>query len=88
VSSKLENQLRSENLAVSEAGRGTVRIEVPREKGIFSILRRIEQDSAELISMSPRKESLEDIFLQAVRGPGHGAEATSNAGPNAGGRED
>ena len=35
-----------------------------------------------------RKESLEDIFLQAVRGSGHEVETTSNAGPNAGGGED
>jgi len=88
VSSDLENQLRSENLAVSEAGKGTVRIEVPREKGVFGVLRRIEQDAAELISMSPRKESLEDIFLQAVRGASHEVELTSDAQPKAAGTEE
>ncbi len=88
VSGELESQLRSENLAVSEAGRGTVRIEVPRDKGVFNVLRRIEEDSAELISMSPRKESLEDIFLQAVRGSGPEVEPTSNTEPNAAGAED
>ena len=87
VSSELENRLRSENVAVSEAGRGTVRIEVPREKGVFSVLRRIEQDSAELISMSPRKESLEDIFLHAVRGSTQEREAIPNAESRAAGTE-
>jgi ABC-2 type transport system ATP-binding protein len=88
VSPDLESQLRSEHLAVSEAGRDAVRIEVPREKGVFSILRRIEQDAAELISMSPRKESLEDIFLQAVRGPSREVELTSNAEPEPAGTEE
>jgi ABC-2 type transport system ATP-binding protein len=88
VSPDLENQLRSENLAVSEAGRDAVRIEVPREKGVFSVLRRIEQDAAELISMSPRKESLEDIFLQAVRGPGPEVELSPDTEPKAAGTEE
>jgi len=87
VSTDLENQLRSENLVVSEAGRDAVRIEVPREKGVFSVLRRIEQDEAELISMSPRKESLEDIFLQAVRAQSPEIEQTSNTESKAAGTE-
>lgn len=78
VSSKLENEFRGENLAVSEAGRGALQIEVPREKGVFSILGRLEKDSAELVSMSPRKESLEDIFLHAVRGSRDKPEAEAS----------
>ena len=88
VSSELENALRSENLAVSPAGKATVQIEVPRERGIFSILHRLEQDAAELISMSPRKQSLEDIFLQAVRGSGQEPEAMASGEGDASGTED
>lgn len=80
VSRELENHLRSENIMVSEAGRGKVRIEVQREKGLFSVLRTLERHSAELISMSPRKESLEDIFLQAVRGSGAKKPETTESG--------
>jgi ABC-2 type transport system ATP-binding protein len=88
VSRELENALRNENLAVSERGRERVQIEVPRDKGVFSILRRLEQDSAELVSMSPRRESLEDIFLHAVRGSREQSETAANAEGESGGIKD
>jgi ABC-2 type transport system ATP-binding protein len=67
VGDELENEFRSENLVISEAGRGRLQIDVPREKGVFRILHKLEQHGAELVSMSPRRQSLENIFLQAVR---------------------
>ena len=79
VGEKLENEFRGESLNVSEAGRGKLRIEVPREKGVFQVIHRLEQQGAELVSMSPRKQSLEDIFLQAVRDSAAAREAAASA---------
>jgi len=79
VGDKLESEFRGENIDVSEAGRGKLRIEVPREKGLFQVLHRLEQQGAELVSMSPRKQSLEDIFLQAVRDSAAARETAATA---------
>lgn len=87
VSGELESKFCGENVTVSEAGKGKVRIDVPREKGVFGVLRRLEQDGAELVSMSPRKQSLEDIFLQAVRESAEERQAAASAESAAGGNE-
>lgn len=79
VSGELENEFRSENVAVSQAAKGRVRIDVPREKGVFGVLHRLEKDGAELVSMSPRKQSLEDIFLQTVRESAEKRRAAASA---------
>jgi ABC-2 type transport system ATP-binding protein len=75
ASESLKEGMASEGMEFADAGRDSVRLSVSRDNDIFKVLDKISDDGATLISMTPRKESLEDIFVRSVRDGG--AAATS-----------
>ncbi len=70
ASESLKEGMASEGMELADAGRESVRLSVSRDKDIFKVLDRISDDGATLISMTPRKESLEDIFVRSVQDGG------------------
>jgi len=70
ASESLKEGMASEGMELADAGRESVRLSVSRDKDIFKVLDKISDDGATLISMTPRKESLEDIFVRSVQDGG------------------
>jgi len=60
--------LETEGVRLVDAGRGTHRLVISRDKGVIEVLQSIESAGGTVVQMSPRKESLEDIFIRSVHG--------------------
>ena len=58
--------LETEGVTLVDAGRGTHRLVVSRDRGVLGVLESIEKAGGTIVQMSPRKESLEDIFIRSV----------------------
>ncbi len=59
--------LETQGVSLVDAGRDTHRLVISRERGVLGVLQSIESAGGTVVQMSPRKESLEDIFIRSVR---------------------
>jgi len=84
VSADKIRQLEAEGVSLTDAGRGTHKLIISRDRGLLDVLHSIETVGGTIVQMSPRKESLEDIFIRSVH-EDEGKEARQDDGPTAAG---
>ncbi len=76
--------LETDGVTITDGGRGTHKLMIARDRGLLNVLQAVETAGGTVVQMSPRKESLEDIFIRSIHADKphvHAAAQTGEEGP-------